>query len=100
MYPYISIIKDQLSQNMPYYGEDDVNSVLEMLYSIYRKRSRGDSEAVGACFSQLDEVLQKLTLKDYDKVWNAACNLHSTVEKEAFLEGIRVGATLVSEIGT
>lgn len=94
MHPYIQILKSQLSQTMPYYGEEDVNSVLEMLYSVYREKQCSDPQEVKDCFAQLDEVLCKLTLREYDKVWNAACGLCSVAEKVAFLEGIRVAQPL------
>lgn len=96
---YIQKLKEQLSETMPGYAEADINSVLEMLYSVYRERKGKDTEEIERHFSQLDEVLSKLTLKEYDKVWYAACGLCGLYEKEAFLEGIRVGASLAVELG-
>ena len=51
-----------------------------------------------ALFSQLNEVLDSLTLRDCDRVWDLVCALCSGYEQEGFAAGIRLGAALVSEL--
>ena len=98
MHQWIKAMKGQLAETMPLYGEGEINTVLEMLYSVYRKKKGGDPETVSGCYDRLDAVLNKLTLKEYDKVWDIACCLCSAAEKEGFLEGVRVGASLAEEL--
>ena len=98
MHQYIQILKEQLTEAMPYYGEEDVNTVLEMLYSVYRRKKCADPEEIRGYFAQLDAVLRKLTLKEYDQVWDVACGLCGAAEKVGFLDGVRVGASLAEEL--
>lgn len=98
MNPYIKKLQEQLSQMIFDCGEQNINSVLEMLYCYYREQRTTDTEVISADFNRLDSVLSKLTLKEYDQVWDLTCALCSEHEKAAFLEGVRVGASLAAEL--
>lgn len=81
---------------LPYLREDscDAQELQEQLYRCYQKLHPYDSEAVKEAFSQLDGALQKLTLREYDRVWDLTCNISMECEKSAFLEGLCVGIQL------
>ena len=64
------------------------------LYGCYRELHPRDNEEISGRFRQLDQVLSRLTLREYDKVWDLACGLCCEHEEAAFLEGIRVGISL------
>ena len=49
-------------------------------------------------FHSLDRILAKLSLQEYDQVWNLTCRLCSEHEKSAFLEGIRTAMRLTVEL--
>ena len=69
-------------------------SVGKALYGCYRELHPRDDEEITRRFHQLDQVLNRLTLREYDKVWNLTCMLCCEHEEAAFLEGIRVGICL------
>ena len=91
MNPYL----EKLLSGLP---EQEDESVLDMLYFSYRELHPQDSPQMQALFSQLNEVLDSLTLRDCDRVWDLVCALCSGYEQEGFAAGIRLGAALVSEL--
>lgn len=74
--------------------------VLDSLYFCYLEQHPLDKEAIGQQFSELADVLGKLTLKDHDLVWNLTCSLCAEHEKQGFREGIRTGMCLIKELYT
>ena len=50
------------------------------------------------CAHKLDEILDKLTLKEYDAVWDAACKLSDAHERRGFRSGVQIGALLMLEL--
>ena len=73
-------------------------SVLESLYFYYREYHPANSDAIARHFSDLNDVLAKLTLTECDLVWDLVCKLCGEHEREGFLEGLRVGANLMAEL--
>lgn len=98
MNPYIEKLKAQFAENPPCYGYTDANSLLEMLYLWYTEWNPINSEAIQNHFRQLEDFICVRTGKEYDNTLDlitALCSLH---EKLAFLEGIRVGFQLSTEL--
>ena len=93
MKPYIEKLMAAFSDGE---APSDRESVTRALYGCYHEIHPQDSEGIRERFSQLDVVLQTLTLRDYDKVWDLTCQLCGDHEKDAFLEGIRVGVCLAA----
>lgn len=89
MNPYLEKLKSEFHDDLP---------VTEVLYGCYRELHPTDSEVINRSFSQLNDVLSKLTLQECDRVWDLTCALCSEHEREGFLEGIRVGAGVVMEL--
>ena len=69
-------------------------SVLEVLFRCYRELHPADSQAIRHQFSQLNRILEKLTLGECDQVWDLACSLCSEHERAGFQEGLCVGVEL------
>lgn len=66
----------------------------DQLYQVYRELHPQDIRSVREAFSQLDLALKKLPLQEYDRIWNLTCQLCYESERQAFLEGLRVGIRL------
>ena len=88
---YMEALKAYLSR-----PEDTASgvSVGKALYGCYRELHPRDGAEISGRFRQLDQVLSRLTLREYDKVWDLTCGLCCEHEEAAFLEGIRVGISL------
>ena len=94
MNTYIDQIKAYLAQHELHGSE----SVLEILYYCHLEKSAVDEEEIEREFAKLDEVLDQLTLKEYDRVWDAACKLCSAHERRGFAAGARAGVRLMLEL--
>ena len=81
-------------------GGGDGASLLEKLYWNYAEENRMETEDMGTAFDSLDGILSQLPSGDHDAVWNLACDLCIAHQRQGFLHGIRVGARLVSELGS
>ena len=97
MNPSIQYLKEQFSADYSEYGRD-IHSPSDLLYRSYRERQVPDTEAISREFGQLNAVLGKLTRKEPDQVWTTVCNLCIECDKEAFLNGLRIGAGLALEL--
>ena len=69
-------------------------SVGKALYGCYRELHPRDNAEISRRFRQLDSLLDRLTLREYDQVWDLTCALCCDHEEAAFLEGIRVGISI------
>lgn len=98
MHTYIKQLKEQLPGCFVWHQEQEIQMVLEMLYSYYQERHPMDTKEMDKAFCALDDVLQKLTTKEYDKVWYLTCRLCGEHEKNGFLTGVRLGACLAAEL--
>ena len=72
--------------------------MLEMLYDCYLEQNSFETQQIKEDFHSLDRILGKLTLQEYDQVWNLTCRLCSEHEKSAFLDGIRTALRLTVEL--
>lgn len=76
----------------------DGDSVTDVLFHGHLEKKAVDEESIRQGFAQLDAVLGKLTLKEYDRVWDAVCGLCNEHERRGFLAGLRTGAAFMLEI--
>lgn len=100
MHAYIRQLKEELPSCFYDQQRPDVNAVMEILYQYFAENHPLETQEMARDFSQLDKVLSKLSLKEYDQIWNLACRLCAEHEKLAYMAGIRVGASLATELET
>ena len=72
--------------------------VTDILYYGHLENNESDAEEIVAEFGKLDMVLSKLTLSEYDRVWDAACRLCDMHERRGFLSGLQIGTALMVEL--
>lgn len=98
MNPYIEKLKDHLKL-FPKDG-DDFNDVLDLLCYYFTSEHSVDTAVIRAKYSELGNVLEKLSLEDNNTLFTTTaflCDAHST---QSFKEGVRVGAELMLELQT
>lgn len=95
---YIENLKSFLAEQAPNYSYDDINSLLEMLYYYYTISNPVDNAVIRCQFKELNDVLCHLSLKEIDAVFALTGDLCVAYERQAFLDGIHVGARLFSEL--
>ena len=76
----------------------DADTVLEMLYECYNENHPYDNEEIKADFNELYRQMNGMPLREMDKVIYPVCKLCRDHEKAGFIEGIKVGIHLATEI--
>ena len=98
MNPYIEKLKAQLAENPPDYGKGNAHSILDMLYYHYNEFNRMDTAEIKADFEELYRRMNGMPLREMDKIIDAVCSLCRNHEKAGFVEGIKIGIRLQSEL--
>lgn len=76
----------------------DGESVLGMLYECHNENCPYDNDEIKADFNELYQKMNVMSLRDMDKVIYPVCKLCRDHEKAGFIEGIKVGIHLATEI--
>ncbi len=92
MQKYIKALQDYCKQNPLSHGEAE--SVMEFLYWHYAENNRIDNQKIRTSFAKLRRQYPHLSLEEFDPIFTL-CAEH---ERLAFLEGLRLGVTLMMEL--
>lgn len=76
-------------------GDSDCETVLDQLYQAYAESHESAPPEIRNRFKELDDLLDGLSLDDNNAVWNLCCQLCTTYEHKAFLDGLQYGAHLI-----
>ena len=98
MEEYISVLNKYIAEHKPRGACPGVETLLDMLFCCYSQHKALDTATVKRHFSQLDTILQNLTLQQADEVVDLACTLCDEHQKNAFREGVTVGFRLYHEL--
>ena len=98
MNPYIENLKQFLESQVPNYGYDDADSLLQMLYYYYTVANPVDNAEIRCRLKSHDRILNRLTIKEQDTLFNTTSGLCTAYERQAFLDGIHVGLRLFTEL--
>ena len=79
-------------------GDSDCETVLDQLYQAYAESHESDPPEISEGFKELECFLENLPLDDNNAVFNLCCRLCSAYERKAFLDGLKYGAHLMSEL--
>lgn len=96
MKKYIETLRTYIEQNPPNFG--DANSVLGMLYECHNENSPYDNEQIRADFNELYLRMNGMPLREMDKIIYPVCKLCRDHERSGFVEGVKVGIRLASEL--
>ena len=96
--PYIEKLKTYLAEHPPDYGDCDAHSILEMLYSHYTAFNRMDTAEIKSDFEALYQQLTGKSLRELDNIIDTVTTLCWHHEKSGFIEGIKLGILLATEL--
>ena len=95
---YFETLKSALAEQQPDYGERDAHPILEMLYYHYNEFNRIDTAEIKEDFEELYRSMNGMPLREMDKIIDTVCSLCRNHEKSGFVEGIKIGIRLESEL--
>ena len=96
MNPYLEKLKAHIKANPPNFGDGE--SVLSMLYECYNENNPYDNEQIRADFHELYQQMNGMPLREMDQIVYPVCTLCRDHQKSGFMEGVRIGFQLCSEI--
>lgn len=98
MHPYIERLRQELNNDPPSYGYTEADSLLEMLYLWYVEWNPINSEQIRKDFLSLEPYWKGCSNRQVDEAFDIVSRLCQDHEQLAFLEGLRVGVRLASEL--
>ncbi len=96
MQKYIKALRDYCKQNPQNHG--DAESVMEFLYWHYAEFNPIDNRKIRNSFAKLRQQYSHLSLQEFDPIFTTVSDLCVEHERLAFLEGLRLGVTLMMEL--
>lgn len=87
----IAQLRQYVADHPPYYGDGDGHSILDMLYYRYSECNRLDNAEIKATFADLYQRMNRMSLREMDRIIDVICTLCPEHEKAGFTEGIKVG---------
>jgi len=97
MNEFMAVLQTHLATQQPNYP-DNAESILEVLFDAYNEYSSYDNAAIKADFEELYRLMNGKPLKEINEFIFAVCPLCRDHEKAGFIEGVKVGVTLVKEL--
>lgn len=94
----IEKLKRFLSEQTPSFGYTDASSLMELLYYYHSQDNPIDSVMIRCHLEELDDYLEPLSFSNHDAVFTSAIMLCAAYEKQGFLDGLKVGMRLFSEL--
>ena len=96
MNSYFEKLKTHIEVNPPNLGEGE--SVLTLLYETYSELNCMDDDAIRADLHELYELMNGMSLQEMDRIIYPVCQLCRDHEHAGFVEGIKIGIRLRSEL--
>ena len=96
MRQFLEKLKRQVTDNPPNFG--DADSVLGLLYECFNENNPYDNEQIKADFNELYQQMNGMPLREMDKIIYPVCRLCRDHERSGFMEGIKVGIRLRTEL--
>lgn len=93
---FYDVLTQYVSENQPNFGDGE--SVLTMLYEAYSECNRLDDAQIKADFKVLYQMMNGMELREMDRIIYPVCKLCRDHERSAFVEGIKIGVSLVHEL--
>lgn len=96
MKTFLATLKSYIEAHPPNYGDGE--SVLTMLYECHNENNPYDNAQIKADFNELYQQMNGMELREMDKIIYPVCKLCRDHEKAGFVEGIKVGIRLATEL--
>lgn len=96
MKEYFEMLKQRGADNPSNYG--DADSVLGLLNECFNENNPYDNEQIKADFEELYRQVNGMPLREVDKIVYPVCKLCRDHERSGFVEGIKIGVRLRTEL--
>ena len=93
---YIEKLRTYIAENPPNFGDGE--SVLTMLYEAYAESNRMDDRSIKEDFNELYRQMNGMELREMDKIIYPVCTLCRDHQRSGFVEGVKVGIRLKTEL--
>ncbi len=90
------ILKKHFAEEQPNFCDGE--SVLGILYECHNENNPYDNEQIKSDFHELYQQMNGMPLREMDQIIYPVCKLCRDHEKAGFVEGVKVGIHLVTEI--
>lgn len=95
---YIKQVNKWIAEQKPNFGDNSLQTLLDFLWYNYTELNPIRSDEIKKNDEALGEILESLPVEQSDKLFSALCELCTLHERQAFLDGICVGARLMNEM--
>ncbi len=96
MQKYIEALRDYCKKNPPNTG--NAKSILELLYWHYAESNPIDNQKICDGFAHIRQQYPHLSMQKFDPIFTTVSDLCLEHEHLAFLAGLRLGVTLMTEL--
>ena len=93
---YIRAVKSYIASRPPDLGDED--SILGLLYEAHSESNAMYDDEIKADFHALYEAMNGMPLREMDQIVYPVCTLCRSHQKSGFIEGVRVGLFLYTEL--
>ena len=93
---YIRALKSYIASHPLDLGDED--SVLGLLYEAHSESNAMYDDEIKADFHALYEAMNGMPLREMDQIVYPVCTLCRSHQKSGFIEGVRVGLFLYTEL--
>jgi len=98
MYMYIKALADEINDHPELFNNSSYHTLLELLWHSYTQEHPISADSIDVYFTDLEYILKTLSNKRRRKLLFSVHQLCYAYERDAFLQGIRVGVQLLLEI--
>ena len=95
---FVRVLSAYVESQTPSCHDGDEESLLEMLFNIYTELKGFDNQVIRKDFEALYTAVNGKSLQEIDAVIYPVCDLCRDHQKVGFIEGVKVGFTLRSEL--
>lgn len=93
---FIESLQALVAKHPPDLGDED--SILSLLYEAHSESNAMYDDEIKASFHMLYEAMNGIPLQEMDQILYSVCTLCRNHQKSGFIEGIRIGILLYTEI--
>ena len=96
MTEFMKALRKNLNDLKPRFP-NNAESILDVLYDTYNEHSCFENEQIKADFEELYQHMNGKPLQEMDGIIYAVCTLCRDHERAGFMEGVKVGMSLIRE---
>ena len=98
MNSFIQLLNDEINQYFSSFDRCKYNTMMDLLWDFYSQHFPIVSNSIDLHFAEISESLNSLSKKKQRKILRITYQLCEECEKEAFLQGIRIGVQVMREL--